>query len=179
MLEERVGPCEFTIPAPTRKAYDIIRSALPALSRKPERLNIIEGYSRHVLAQSDAAAIKSGTSTLEACILLCPSAIVYKMNSVSAFIIGKLAEKIRFVGLPNILAQKQICRELIQKDFTAPALAEELERLLRDPAYRDSMLTAMAEVNACLCGDSATSHVAEEIASVPFALVKERDGRQS
>ncbi|MCL1909593.1 MAG: lipid-A-disaccharide synthase [Kiritimatiellaeota bacterium] len=164
MLEERVGPCEFTIPAPTRKAYDHIHSLLPSIPRKPQHLIITAGNSRKILSQSDAAAIKSGTSTLEACILLCPSVIVYKMNHVSAFIIKKLADtKLKFVGLPNILAQKQVCRELIQSDFTAPALADELQRLLTDTPYRDEMRRSMEEVNASLHGDTAIPRIVAEI----------------
>jgi len=165
MLEERVGPCEFTIPAPTQKACKIIREMLPKLKKRPERLAITEGNSRQVLAQSDAAAIKSGTSTLEACILLCPSVIVYKMNPTSVFIIKRLADKsLKFVGLPNILAGKQVCRELIQENFTAPALADELEKLLTDTAYRDEMRREMTAVNESLHGDSAIARAAETIA---------------
>jgi len=166
LLEKRVGPCAFTIPAPTRKAFEIINAMLPTIPHKPPRLLVIEGYSRHILAQADAAAVKSGTSTLEACILRCPEVIVYKISAFSAFIIKRLVTKIKFVGLPNILAGKQICRELIQNDFTALALADELERLITDTLYRDSMLHSMNEINSCLCGDSATAHAADEIAKV-------------
>jgi len=167
MLESRIGPCVFTIPAPTRKAFDTINAMLPKLPRRPANLSVTEGNSRQILAQSDAAAIKSGTSTLEACILLCPSVIVYRMNAVSAFIIRQLITKnIRFAGLHNILAGKQICRELIQQNLTAPALADELHRLLADTPYRDEMRRAMTAVNASLHGDSAINRAAAEIANL-------------
>ena len=165
MLEKRtgVGACAFTIPAPSPKAARRVEELLPQIALKPSRLKVVEGNSRRVLKESDAAAIKSGTSTLEACILLCPSVIVYRMNAFSAFMIRRLATSLRFVGLPNILAKKQICRELIQSDLTAPALAAELEKLLTDANCRETMLSEMQAVNAGLCGDSATRRAAREI----------------
>lgn len=166
ILEKRVGACAFTIPAPSPKAARRVEDLLPQIALKPSRLKIIEGNSRRILKESDAAAIKSGTSTLEACILLCPSVIVYRMSAFSAFMIRQLATSLRFVGLPNILAKKQVCRELIQSDLTAHALASELEKLLTDANYRETMLADMRTVNAGLCGDSATPRAASEIAKL-------------
>ena len=166
MLEKRIGKCAFTIPAPSPKAARCIAEQLPKITLKPSRLKVIEGNSRRIMKEADAAAIKSGTSTLEACILLCPSVIVYRMSAFSAFMIRQLATNLRFVGLPNILAKKQICRELIQSDLTAPALAAELEKILTDSNYRETMLSEMRTVNAGLCGDSATPRASNEIAKL-------------
>jgi lipid-A-disaccharide synthase len=81
-----------------------------------------------VIHAADTGLIKSGTSTLQAALLGLPQVVFYRINPVSAWIMRKLA-LIQYVSLPNLIAGKEVVRELLQKDFTIDRLVAELGRL--------------------------------------------------
>jgi len=97
--------------------------------RLPKLLKVVADETREVLNASDAAAVTSGTATLEAAIIGCPMAIVYKTSALNYKLLRPLISVEHF-GLVNLIAGERIVSELIQDDFTAIALAEELFRLL-------------------------------------------------
>lgn len=107
---------------------NLVKSRVPAL--------VIEGETHNILGASDAAAISSGTATLEAGIIGTPMAIVYKMSKIDAAVLGPFVN-VENVGLINLVARKQIVREFIQNDFTADALSKEMRRLLEPKVNRD------------------------------------------
>jgi len=95
---------------------------------------IVEDATYDVLAASDALICKSGTTTLEAAVLGKPMVIVYRLAAINK-VQYRLAKKAmpRFVGMPNLIADKEICRELIQDDATPEAISAEILGLLLDP----------------------------------------------
>jgi lipid-A-disaccharide synthase len=95
----------------------------------PGRLTLVEGETYNALNASDAAAITSGTATLEAAIIGTPMAIVYKTSAINYKLLRPLISVDHF-GLVNLIAEERIAKELIQSDFTADTLAAELELLL-------------------------------------------------
>lgn len=102
------------------------------LGRGPRRMTVLAGQAQQALAAADAALVASGTATLEAALLETPQVIVYRTAG-STFLLGKLLVKIPYIGLPNIVAGRRICPELLQGDATAEKMAAALERLLTDP----------------------------------------------
>ena len=124
--------------------------ALPKgkLSRKiaaPEIVRWLEGETFDALNASDAAAITSGTATLEAGIIGTPMAIVYKTSSLNYKLLRPLIEVEHF-GLINLIAGKRVAAELIQDDFTPETLSAELFRLLESPvnsSVRAELATAV------------------------------------
>ena len=93
------------------------------------QVTLVEGRTYDALSSSDAAAVTSGTATLEAGILGTPMAIVYKTSRLNYKLMRPLISVPHF-GLINLIAEKRIAKELIQDDFTARSLADELSRLL-------------------------------------------------
>lgn len=87
------------------------------------------GQSHSILAASDIALIKSGTSTLEALLYQKPMTVVYRCHPISYAIIKRKLQ-ITWVSLPNILAGKAMVKELIQQDATPENIIAELNRLL-------------------------------------------------
>ena len=159
-LETAIGPCSFIIPAPmptTRRAVEAILARLP---HKPATLAVSDGQSRHILRQAEAAVIKSGTSTLEASLLLCPCTVVYQVSPATYAIARRLVKGLKHVGLVNILAGREVCRELIQGAMTPEAIEAEMRRILDDAAYRAAMLDGMREVNARVGLPGATARAA-------------------
>ncbi|MGH9820084.1 MAG: lipid-A-disaccharide synthase, partial [Pyrinomonadaceae bacterium] len=101
--------------------------------KPPNSMTLVEHQTYDALNASDAAAITSGTATLEAGIIGTPMAIVYKTSALNYGLLRPLISVEHF-GLINLIAEKRIAKELIQGDLTAQGLATELERLLEPGA---------------------------------------------
>ncbi len=85
-----------------------------------------------------AGLVASGTATLEATLCGIPYALVYKVAPLT-YLAGRTVIKVPHLGMANLLAGKEIIKEFIQGDATAPALATEALRLLDDASYRTAM----------------------------------------
>lgn len=117
--------------APSRspdEARDIIR-ARSATATLPEGLRIVHDETREALAASDAAAVASGTVTLEAALLGTPMVIVYKESAINWHVLGNLITTDHY-GLVNLIAGKRIVTELMQNELNGTGLSSELLSLL-------------------------------------------------
>ncbi len=86
----------------------------------------------------DVVLTSSGTSALEIGLLGIPMVIVYKIAPLSHFILSYLV-KVKYLGLMNIMADREIVKEFIQKNARPEPVAEEAQRLLSDKAYNTNM----------------------------------------
>ena len=105
-----------------------IRAERSGLSM-PKTLVLVHDETYDVLNASDAAAVASGTATLETGIIGTPLAIVYKTSNFNYKLIRPLITVEHF-GLINLIAAERIVKEMIQDDFTPQNLADELLRIL-------------------------------------------------
>ena len=107
----------------------------------PESLKIIHSQTREALAASDAAAVASGTATLEAALVGTPMVIVYKESAINWHTLGRLITAEHF-GLVNLVAGERVVTELMQNDLTGAQLCQELLGLLdrnRNAAMRERL----------------------------------------
>ena len=85
-----------------------------------------------ILSKSIFAISKSGTISLEICSHKIPSIIIYKMNFIN-FMIVKLLVKIRFANIINIINDREIIPELIQKECNPDEIFKSVTYLLKNP----------------------------------------------
>jgi len=128
-------------------------------------VTLVDGQTEEVVGASDAAIVKSGTSTLESALMLRPMVVVYRLAWLS-YLVGRLLIRIAHFSLVNILAGKGVVPELLQGAASGQRMAEEVERLLGDRTAREAQLQGLREVRASLGEPGAASRVAEEIAGV-------------
>ena len=117
-------------------------------SRDKQNFTIVPNQTRDALAASDAAAVASGTATLEAALLNTPMVVVYKESAINWHTLGSLITAEHY-GLVNLIAQRRLATELIQSDFTPQRLADELLLLLdgkRNSAVRKELLEVAAKL---------------------------------
>jgi lipid-A-disaccharide synthase len=126
-------------------------------------VKVIERQTREALAASDVAAIASGTATLEATLLETPMVVVYKESKVNWNTLGKLITVPHF-GLVNLVAGKEIAKELIQDQLTGPNLAREIFKLL-EPNANLTAREELKEVARKLGRPGASQRAAEAILS--------------
>ena len=88
-------------------------------------VHLIDGQSQQCMAASDAVLMASGTTALEAMLLKKPMVVAYKMARLSYAIISRLL-KVPYVSLPNLLANKKLVPEFLQKAATVENLGNAL-----------------------------------------------------
>jgi len=124
-------------------------------------LCVVHHEPRDALAASDAAAVASGTATLEAALLGTPLVIVYKESSLNWHTLGSLITAEHY-GLANLIAGRRIVTELMQDQFTGESLAQELLGLL-DSDRNAAMRTALKAVAEKIGEPGASTRAAQAI----------------
>ncbi len=140
----------------------VVVSSAPNVTIPPERcpFPLVRSASFSVLRAADAALCKSGTTTLEAVIALCPLVVAYRTSAIE-FALARRLVKIPFIGMVNIVAGREIAREFIQDAVQPRAMADALMPLLdHGSAERAAMVDALATVRATLGTPGAATRVA-------------------
>ena len=117
---------------------------------------------KEMLKKSIFAVVKSGTVSLEVCKLNIPSIIIYKMNYINYFI-AKLFLKIKFANMLNIINDKEIIPELIQKDCNPDEIFKSVYYLLKKPELIERQLTDIKSTIDELKSSSSSSEEASKI----------------
>ncbi len=125
-----------------------------------ERFLVVRDRQRAVLSASDAALVKSGTTTLEAALAGVPMVVAYRLNPVSFNVARRLAT-VHWASLVNLVADRDVVPEFFQGDVTAERLASAVEPLLDpDSAARRGQLADLADVRRLLGTAGASDRVA-------------------
>ena len=115
-----------------------------------------------ILNKSVFAVVKSGTVSLEVCKLNIPSIIIYKMNFINYFI-AKLFLKIKYANMLNIINDKEIIPELIQKDCSAAEIYKSVYYFLKKPELIERQLFDVKSTIKDLKSSSSSSDEASKI----------------
>ena len=127
---------------------EAVRAATATWPVKP--ILVAETDEKHdAFAAADAALVKSGTSTLELALAGVPMVVAYRVNPLSAAIAKRLV-KVKYAGLVNLLAGREVAPELIQDRCTPPILEAALGRLLTDPVEAAAQRMAFRDIAAGL-----------------------------
>jgi lipid-A-disaccharide synthase len=150
--------------APGRSEAEIEQAMIVAKGsgmELPSEFVVVRDATHDALNASDAAAVASGTATLEAGILGTPMAIVYKTSGLNYRLVRPLI-KIDHFGLINLIAGKRLAAEMIQDDLTPDALAAEMRRLL-DPETNARVRNELKEATEKLGEGGASRRAARAI----------------
>jgi lipid-A-disaccharide synthase len=107
--------------------------------------------ARATLLHARASVVASGTATVEAALAGNPFVVVYRVSALT-YALAKRMVKVPHVAMANLIAGKRVVPELIQQDFTAANIVQQLEPLLPDGPARQSMMRELAGVRAALAG---------------------------
>jgi lipid-A-disaccharide synthase len=151
--------------APTLKVAEVET----ALADAGVPVRVVEGGTYDLMAAADVALVSSGTATLECALLVCPMVIAYKLAPLTAVVARVLVRGVSHIGLPNVVAGREIVPELVQGDVTPERVAREAEAILADPARRTRMIEDLRGVRARLGEPGA----AERAADMAVALMRQ------
>lgn len=175
LLSQRWRGVQFLVPV-SHPMYE--RSVRSAFERRGVGVTLLRGMEHDALQLADAAAVCSGTATLEFACLGVPMVVVYKASpgTTIEFLLlrGVLGNQWR-AGIPNIIADRDVVPELLWRYATPEALARELGALLEDEERRDRMRADLEEVIQML-GEPGAS---EKTAELVLGMIGERDAATS
>ena len=113
----------------------------------------------NLLLYASEAIVTSGTATLETALFRVPQIVVYKANPLSYWLAKQLI-KVQFISLVNLIAKREVVKEMIQSDASGDHVATELRRIIDDKRYRASMLAGYEEIVGILDTGSASENTA-------------------
>jgi lipid-A-disaccharide synthase len=154
-----LGPqYEYLLPvAPTLKD-----SQVQALTGQAKQAGVrVVHDARAVLQHARASVVASGTATVEAALIGNPFLVVYRVSRVT-YAVARRVVRVAHVGMVNLIAGRRIVPELIQHDFTASKVLQQLRPLLENEQARETMQTDLRTVGAALQvhSDGAIEHAA-------------------
>src|SRR5208283_5962375 len=105
--------------------------------------------ARAALFHARASVVASGTATVEAALIGNPFVVVYRVSPLT-YAIAKRVVKVPHVAMANLIAGKRVVPELIQHDFTATKIVQQIELLLPDGEPRQSMMHELRTIRELL-----------------------------
>ena len=121
-----------------------------------------ENIKSKILSKSVFAVSKSGTVSLQICNSNIPSIIIYKLSFIN-FMIFKMLVNVKFANIINIINNKEVIPELLQKECNAEEIYKSVIYLLKNPELIQKQLT---ECSKTLDGIRSKTSSAEEASSI-------------
>ena len=142
--------------------------------REDVPLKIVFGQTYRLLQQAKAALVTSGTATLETALFRVPQVVCYyiSMGKLVSFLRRKVL-KVKYISLVNLVANKEVVRELVADTMKVDNVRVELDALLHDEDYRNAMFQEYDRMIKIL-GPAGASHQA---ASKMIELLSVRKGK--
>lgn len=122
-------------------------------------VSFVQGETYDLLSYASAAIVTSGTATLETALFRVPQVVVYKTSFLS-YMIAKNLIRVPFISLVNLIAGREVVKEMIQQKANATDVSAELSLLLTDQQYREKVIEGYKEIWNTLDTGSASENTA-------------------
>ena len=129
---------------------------------KPENVFLYTDKTYEILSISTVAIVTSGTATLETALWNVPQVVGYITSPIS-YAIGSRLVRIKYFSLVNLIAEKEVVKEYLQKKCTPEVLSQELRKLVEDDSYRATVFSGYEKVKNILGDDPVSIKAAELI----------------
>ena len=132
-------------------------------------VTVILNQTQAVMAASDCLLTASGTVTLEAALIKRPMVICYKFSPVT-FLLARWLVKLKWFSLPNLLANKSLVPELLQKEVCPDNIVPLIkERLYQDQSQLNDSYLAIHQQLKCDASAQAAKAVLDVLSTKPLA----------
>jgi lipid-A-disaccharide synthase len=181
LIHQSIPQAQFLVPLASTAPAGLVESMVSGeggvgAGFKPAptalRLKIIPGQAYQALGAAHLAVVASGTATVEAALAGVPTVIVYRVSPLT-FAVGRRLIRVEHVGMANLLGGGRMFPELIQEEFTAARLAQEVLNLIQDPERLVAVRRGLASVIHRLGGAGASRRAAR----VAVTLMGSRVGK--
>ena len=152
-------------------AYQLVLAGAPGIA--PEyyeqyvgqaKVKIIFDQTYRLLQHAEAALVTSGTATLETALFRVPQVVCY-YTPVGKFVsfLRRHILKVKFISLVNLIADREVVKELVADTMTVGNMQEELSKLLENKEYKKRMLAGYEYMADRLGPAGAPQHAAHEM----------------
>ncbi len=162
LLLKTVPEARFVISAANETLAAVMRDIADRVGMPEAKAWIEVGTVYDLMQRCQVGAVASGTATLEAACLGLPYALIYQVNPLT-YLAAKIVVRIERIGMVNILAKRDVVKELVQGDFQPESLAREMQSLLTDHERRQQLEQELATVTAMLGLPGAYRRAAEAV----------------
>lgn len=129
-----------------------------------EMIEVGQQTSHEIMCRATTGVVASGTATLEAACLGLPYCLTYKVAWLTAMVARRVMS-VKYLGIVNVMASREVVKELLQERADGPSLAAELERLLSSVDARRRLQEDLASVVAKLGGGGSHRRAAASVAA--------------
>jgi lipid-A-disaccharide synthase len=162
LLQSKPG-LRFHVAAASEGLLEEMRSMLMnEQSVARQAIDIVAGQTAALMQRAWVGIVASGSATLEAAYFQMPFVLIYKVTW-PTYIAGRLVVSVDYLGMPNLLADKEVIPEFIQHQAKPAAIAKAVLSLMEDPKARDRMISEFHEVVVKLGGTGASNRAARAI----------------
>ena len=152
--------------------YQLVLAGAPSMDimsyqpfmREDVPVKVVFGQTYQLLAHAKAALVTSGTATLETSLFKVPQVVCYyvAMGKLVSWLRSKLL-KVKYISLVNLVADREVVRELVADSMTVSNVRTELDALLHDEGYRSRMLAEYDRIIHILGPSGASQHAASKM----------------
>lgn len=157
-LKKLYPTIQFKIPVAPTLSIDEVRKAFPS------NVELVAGDSFGVRRWADLALVTSGTATLETALLGLPFCLFYKVSRSSSFVFKYVAKYTGWIGMPNVLLQKEIAPEFFQENANAANLIAYCKKAIENEAYRNTQRDELLKCRKILGSGNAIEKATNKIA---------------
>ncbi|WP_038165818.1 lipid-A-disaccharide synthase [Verrucomicrobium sp. BvORR106] len=144
LLQSKRPGARFVVSAANARLAGLMEELADAAGF-PEAKGWIEiGTVYDLMQQVQVGVVASGTATLESACFGMPYILVYQVNPLT-YVVGRAVMRIKFLGIVNILAGRQVVQEMVQGDFRPEPLASGVLELMDEGAARSRLLQDLRE----------------------------------
>jgi lipid-A-disaccharide synthase len=152
----------FEIVAASENLAGMIEQELSPDRDSLGKIALVVRQAAGTMQRSGVGIVASGTATLEAAFFRMPFVLIYKVAALT-YAAGKMLIQVKHLGMPNVLANREIVPEFIQENARPDRIARAVRELLDDDARRQQMLADFDEVIAKLGKGGADETAAQAI----------------
>lgn len=154
----------FLVPNINKNLEDFLLKKIANIKLSTPNIDISYYFDRSArcIEESDLVIVTSGTATMEVVHFEKPMIIVYK-TSFLTYLIATFVVQCRFIGLVNLLASDEICKEFIQAECRSKYIIKETIQLLENPTYRTQMIRKIREIKKSMGEEDASANAAISI----------------
>jgi lipid-A-disaccharide synthase len=127
-----------------------------------QAIEIAVGETATIMQRALVGIVASGSATLEAAYFGMPFVLIYKV-AWPTYVAARLVVNVDFLGMPNLLAGKEIVPEFIQHEAKPDAIVKDVQLLMENPPARDRMILEFDAIITKLGGTGASERAAQAI----------------
>jgi len=161
-LQKQTRNMRFEVAA---ASAELARKMTEMLDQRPPDRQVIEikvGETAAIMQRAFAGIVASGSATLEAAYFQLPFVLIYKV-AWPTYLAGRLVVKVKYLGMPNVLADKEVVPEFIQHRAKPSSIIQAVRRLIENAHARERMISEFDTIAGKLSESGASEKAARAI----------------